>query len=348
MRRKKVNQEKYWKFASIYLLVLFFGVSCLGDNSVPLPNLSIGMGDAGLFKVEDALINGNADFLHVIDKVRGSVGTNGAGSKVIWSTKNDFKLGMFLSANHVYGVNTWPSWHEEFIDLSVINNGIFIGSQIPPSNGNLALSKELIASFGFYHPAISPNSTNTTIFPKDDFYLGIIDNQRITDNGLGIYPNLVQTSNPLQMYDPKNRTQVSQTWSVAESNEIVIALGYPQDIAKYPHGAISTGKVYSDEEATIIIKSLNQNGDVEGTIPYNSDVEFLANIEAVPGMSGGGVFNANGQLLGIMVRATKLNGEPILRVVRITYMKERIKSFYNFLTISDRIKIEPFINGEVQ
>ncbi len=118
--------------------------------------------------------------------------------------------------------------------------------------------------------------------------MGIIDNQRITDNGLGNYPNLVQTSIPLRMYDPKNSTQASQTRSVAESNEIVVALGYPQDIAIYPHGAISTGKVYSDAEATGIIQSLNQIGDVEGTIPYNSEVEFLANIEAVPGMSGGG------------------------------------------------------------
>jgi hypothetical protein len=345
---KKVSQEKYWKVASMYLVVFFFGVSCSRDNSVPSPNIPIVMGETGLIKMEDALNNASADFLQVINKVRGSVGTNGPGSKVIWSTKNDYKLGLFLSANHVYGVKTWTSLQEEFIDLSVINNGIFIGSQIPPSNGSIDLSKELIANFGLYHPTIAPNSTNTTILPKDDFYLGIIDNQRIIDNGLGNYPNLVQTSIPLRMYDPKNRTRDSQTWSVVESNEIVIALGYPQDIAKYPHGAISTGKVYSDTEATNIIESLNQNGDVEGTIPYNSEVEFLANIEAAPGMSGGGVFNADGQLLGIMVRATKWNGEPVLRVVRITYMKERIKNFYNSLAPSERVKIEPFVNGEVQ
>ncbi len=109
--KKRVTQEKYWKFISIYLVVLFVGSSCSRDNSVPSPNLPIGMGNTGLFKIEDALNNASADFLHVIDKVRGSVGTNGAGSKVIWSTKNDFKLGLFLSANHVYGVKTWASPH---------------------------------------------------------------------------------------------------------------------------------------------------------------------------------------------------------------------------------------------
>lgn len=331
----------------IFLTPLFFAISCSKDSSSPTSYPPSGIDETKLIKLEDALNHSNTDFVNLINKIRGSVGTNGSGSKVIWSKKNDYKLGLFLSANHVYGINTWPSLNEEYIDITANNNGIFLGSKIPSANGNVSLSNELNANFGLYHPQIPSNATNTTIFPKDDFYLGIIDNQRIIDNGLGNYPNFVQTTIPLQMYDPNNRTQATQTWSVVETNQIIVALGYPQDKATYPNGAIATGKVYSNLEAKNMIQSLKLNGDVEGEIPYNPEVEFLANIDAIAGMSGGGVFNVDGQLLGIMVRATKLNDKPVLRVVRITYIKQKMNTFYNTLSLSDKNKIRPFISGEL-
>ena len=331
----------------IFLTPLFFAISCSKDNSSPTPYPPSGIDKTNLNKLEDALNHTNTDFVNLINKIRGSVGTNGPGSKVIWSKKNDYKLGLFISANHVYGIHTWPSLNEEYIDITANNNGIFLGSKIPPANGSIHLTNELIANFGLYHPLIQSNATNTTILPKDDFYLGIIDNQRIIDNGLGNYPNFVKTTTPLQMYDPNNRTQAAQTWSVAETNQSVIAFGYPQDKASYPNGAIATGRVYSNLEAENTIQSLKQKGDLEGEIPYNPEVEFLANVEAIAGMSGGGVFNNDGQLLGIMVRATKLNGEPILRVVRINYIKQKMNAFYNSLSISNKNKMRPFISGEL-
>jgi hypothetical protein len=331
----------------IFLTPLFFAISCSKDSSTPTPNPRTRIVETNLIKLEEALNNSNIDFVNLINKIRGSVGTNGPGSKVIWSKKNDYKLGLFVSANHVYGINTWPTLNEEFMDIVTINNGIFLGSKIPPTNGSIQLTNELIANFALYHPLIPSNATNTTILPKDDFYLGILDNQRIMDNGLGNYPTFVKTSIPLQMFDLNNRTQAAQTWSVAETNQIVIAFGYPQDKATYPNGAVSTGKVYSDLEAENSIQSLKQIGNVEGEIPYNPQAEFLANTDAIAGMSGGGVFNAEGQLLGIMVRATKLNGKPVLRVVRITYIKQKMNAFYNALNVTNKNKIRPFISGEL-
>lgn len=64
-------------------------------------------------------------------------------------------------------------------------------------------------------------------------------------------------------------------------------------------------------------------------------------------MSGGGVFNANGQLLGIMVRATTLEGDPVLRVVRLKYIKTKLLNFYQKLTITNQNKFRPFISGEL-
>lgn len=335
--------KNFVKLVFIIITPLSVLISCTKDNSNP----TSGIIDTNLIKIEEALDHSNIDFVNLVNKTRGSVGINGSGSKVIWSKKTDHGLGLFVSANHVYGIGSWQTLNEEFIDIASTNNGIFLGSKMPPINGNVNFTNELIASFGLYHPNIPSNATNTTILPENDFYLGIIDNQRTIDNGFGNYPSLVQTSAPLQLFDPSNRTLFNQTWAVPVTNDIVIAIGYPQDTGTFPNGAISTGKVYSDAQAENIIQSLNAINDVEGDIPYNSEVEFLANVDAVPGMSGGGVFNADGQLLGVMVRATILNGEPILRVVRMSYVVQKLTAFYNTLSLTDKNKIEPFISGEI-
>lgn len=324
---------------TIAVITFLLVTSCSKDN------LSGSSGN--LITIEDALNHPSTAFVSLVNKTRGSVGTNGPGSKVIWSRKNDFNIGIFVSANHVYGISTWPSLNEEFIDISLINNGIFLGSKMPPTNGDSALPNELNASFAFYHPHIPSNAANTSIIPENDFYLGIMDNQRTIDNGFGVYPNIVQTSSALQIYDPANRTLVNQTWSEANNDDLLIAIGYPHDKISFPNGAVSTGRVYSDQEAENIIQLLQQNNNEEGNIPYNPQVEFLANIDATAGMSGGGVFNANGQLVGVMVRATKLNEEPILRVVRMSYIVQKMNNFYNTLSPSEKDQFRPFISGEI-
>ncbi|TCC90099.1 serine protease [Pedobacter frigiditerrae] len=332
-----------------FLIILIISMGCSKKHPLPTPDSpSDNIVGASLMKIEDALKSSDLNFVNLVNKIRGSVGTNGSGSKVIWSKNNDYKLGLFVSANHVYGVKMWNSHHEEFIDLSAINNGIFLGSKLPAINGNIQLTGELVANFGLYHPSIPLEATNITILPRDDFYLGVIDNQRKLDNGLAIYPDKVQTVVPLQLYDPNKRTEALQVWTNPETDENVIAIGYPQDRTKYPNGAVSTGKVYSDTQAANIIQSLKSKNDVEGEIPYQPQVEFFAEVAAVAGMSGGGVFNRNGQLLGIMVRATQLNGQPILRVVRIKYIKQKLISFYTSLSITDQAKLRPFISGELK
>ncbi|MDI9257904.1 serine protease family protein [Flavobacterium sedimenticola] len=333
------------KIFVVTICSFFILFGCSKDSS-RLP--STGITETDLIAIEDALEDPNTNFVSLINKIRGSVGTNGSGSKVVWSKRNNYNLGLFVSANHVYGVSTWPSFNEEFFDLFSINNGVFGGSIMPPTNGAISLTNERVASFALYHPSIPSDATNFTVLPKDDFYLGIMDNQRIIDDGMfGIYPDFVQTDSPLQMFDPNNRTLADQTWSVPNIGDVVIAIGYPNDRVTYPNGAVSSGKIYSDSEAENIIQLLNQDMDPEGDIPYNPQVEFLANIKAVSGMSGGGVFNENGQLLGIMVRATALNGQPILRVVRMSYIVQKLTVFFDSLPPSEKAKIEPFISGEL-
>lgn len=299
-------------------------------------------------RMEDVLNGKDQSLIDIVNKVRGSVGTRGPASKTIWSRKNDYGVGLYVSANHVYGISGWNSRNAQYFNLFTDNPGIFETSQIPPTNGNIALGNTLIADFPLLHFDISPNATNTTILPSEDFYVGIIDDQRIEQGPFAQHPGLVQTTTPLQMYDVVNRTKAVQTWNAPVAGEKAIVIGYPQDKTKYPNGAVAYGKILSDSEAAEIIRKLKAAGDSEGDIPYHSDAEFFIEAKAIVGMSGGGAFNAAGQLLGIMVRASdKENAPTIIRVVKLSYIKTRLVEFYDGLPEVDKIKIYPFISGEL-
>ncbi|OWK69215.1 hypothetical protein CBW18_18160 [Pedobacter sp. AJM] len=327
------------------VLFIIFGISfqsCKRNNPI-LPG-----SDLGVPKMEEILNGKDQNLINLLNRVRGSVGRRGSGSKTIWSRKNDYGLGLYISANHVYNITGWNSRNAHFFNLSSENPGIFETSQIPPVNGSIALGNTLIADFPFIHFNISTGATNTTLLPAEDFYIGIIDNQRIEQSPLANYPELVKTSVPLQMYDPDNRTKATPTWNIAVAGEKVIAVGYPQDNANYPNGAVAYGKILSDTEATQTIQKLKIAGDTEGDIPYNSSAEFLIEAQAIAGMSGGGVFNADGQLLGIMVRASdKENAPKIIRAVKIAHIKSTMIEFYNSLPETDKSRIRPFISGEL-
>jgi hypothetical protein len=316
-----------------------------GDNPIASPSP---INVVGLSKIEDVLNGDDQNLADLLNIVRGSVGKRGPGSKTIWSRKNTYGLGLYISANHVYNIGGWHSRNAEFFDILSEDLGIFGTSQIPPANGDVFLGNTLIADFPLMHFDISPSATNTTLLPSEDFYIGVIDNQRVVESMLPQYPGLVQTNVPLDLYDPYNRTELSQTWSEPNEGENSILVGYPQDVENYPNGAVASGKILSDNEAEAIIDKLRAAGDPEGDIPYNSLVEFFVEAQGLVGMSGGGAFNSDGQLLGVMVRASDTENAPkVIRVVKITYIKSKLTAFYNGLSQGDKEIINPFINGEI-
>ncbi|QHV96660.1 trypsin-like peptidase domain-containing protein [Spirosoma endbachense] len=329
----------------LFILLIAFGVvfqSC--SNKSPI----VAAPDLSVLTLEEVVNSNDQNLTDLLNKVRGSVGRRGPASKTIWSRKNDYGLGLYISANHVYNLSGWSSRSAQLFDLSAENLGIFETSQIPPTSGNIALGDTLIADFPLMHFDISPGTTNTAILPAEDFYLGIIDNQRIKQGPLAQHPGLVQTTVPLRMYDPANRTKVVQTWAAPNAGEKAIAVGYPQDKANYPNGAVAYGKILSDIEATAIIPQLKAAGDVEGDIAYDSNVEFFLEAQALVGMSGGGVFNSAGHLLGIMVRASdQANAPPIIRVVKVSHIHSKMIEFYHRMSESDKRKLLPFIGGEI-
>ncbi len=328
----------------VFVIVLTFSISCNNDDSdiiAPGPKEQ-------LFKIEDILSGNNQSLIELLNKVRGSVGKRGTASKTIWSRKNEHSLGLYISANHVYNINGWNSRSAEFFDISSLNMGIFETSQILPINGSYELGNTLSADFPLMHFDISQSATNTTILPSEDFYLGIIDNQRVEQNQFPQYPSLVQVNTPLEIYDPNDRSLASKTWSAPIAGEKALMVGYPQDRVNYPNGAVAYGKILSNREAESILTQLKTSGDAEGDIAYNPNVEFLVEARGIPGMSGSGAFNSEGQLLGIMVRGSNTENAPkIIRIVKIQYIKSKITEFYNSLPQPDKDKLKPFINGEI-
>jgi hypothetical protein len=323
-----------------------FGQSCLVENdNSSTPTI---INPQGLSKIEEVLNGDDQNLIDLLNIVRGSVGKRGRGSKTIWSRKNNYSLGLYISANHIYNISGWNYRNAEFFDLPNKNLGIFETSQVPPVDGSIELGNKLIADFPLMHFNISPSATNSTLLPSEDFYLGIVDNQRVEKGPFPQYPDLVNTNVPLKMYDPYNRTKLVQTWNTPIEGEIAMLVGYPQDVKNYPNGAVATGKILSDEKAKAIIDELKAAGDSEGDIPYNSSVEFFVQAQGLAGMSGGGAFNSSGQLLGIMVRASDKEKAPkIIRIVRITHIKSKLSDFYNGLSQTEKNKLIPFINGEI-
>lgn len=303
-----------------------------------------------LSRIEDVVNGNDLELKKLLNKVRGSVGKRGPGSKVIWSTKNDFSLGLYVSALHIIGTEGFATKDELYFNLfdSSYSWGIYMTSQMPPVDGNLEFGNTLIGDYFLYHPKISANATNTTIVPSEDFYIGVIDNQRVQDNGFAQYPAEIETSIPLDLYDPDKRTLAAETCASPIPGENAIAVGYPHDTDRFPYGAVAYGKILSDAEAEDMIKELKTFNDSEGDLPYNSQVEFLIKTQGISGMSGGGVFNNKGQLLGILTRASDADGAPkIVRVLRILYIKDKFIKYYNTLSDSEKNTIYPFMSGEL-
>ncbi len=330
----------------LFLILLVVAITIFQSCNKRSPAAS----DRGLkVTATEAVLNGSdQNLINLLNKVRGSVGRRGAGSKTIWSRKNDYGLGLYISANHVYGLSGWTSRSAQVFDLSTENPGIFESSQIPTANGNITLGNTLIADFPFLHFDVSSSATNTTILPEEDFYLGIIDNQQIKQEPFPKYPQTLQKNTPLEMYDPANRTTANQTWNNPIDGQKAIAVGYPQDRANYPNGAVAYGKILSDAEVATVMLKLKATGDPEGNLPYHPNVEFFVEAEVMAGMSGGGVFNSEGQLLGIMVRGSDQEKSPkIVRVVKIAFIQSKMSVLYKGSPETVKVKIRPFISGEL-
>ena len=85
-------------------------------------------------------------------------------------------------------------------------------------------------------------------------------------------------------------------------------------------------------------------GDEEGGISYDPEAEMIIEGYSVVGMSGGGVFDRVGSLVGILERASyEYNGKQYVRVVRMTFVVACINSAFEALSDSERAVVSPYL-----
>ncbi|GAA0367638.1 hypothetical protein GCM10009092_34950 [Bowmanella denitrificans] len=309
-----------------------------------LKALTLSQADSYSESVEKILEADDSNLAKLLERVRGRVGTFRSGSISIIGTNSETGLGFYASANHVFGLSSWLDFAEGHIE-DFYGQGIYATSHIVAHSGEINLWDMNTANFPLYHADISADAQNTTIVPAEDFYLGLVDSQTIPVSNLAQYPEDINTQTPVSLYDPDQVLSTNTTWTQAQSGIKVLALGYPQDTVSYPYGRASVGSILTDQAAEQAILALKAQGDEEGNIPYNAQVEFIANFPAQAGMSGGSVFDEKGRLLGVMVRSTATQDASYTRVVRISYIRERFQHYYQTLSADQKAHLQQFVDS---
>src|SRR5690606_1164345 len=100
----------------------------------------------------------------------------------------------------------------------------------------------------------------------------------------------------------------------------------------------------TEEEAKEAIEELDGVGDIEGKIPYDREAEFLVQGQALPGMSGGGVFDQEYRQVGVAVRASFAGlAVQYVRIVRMSFLVTRMKAALAKLHEAEREKVLPYL-----
>jgi hypothetical protein len=103
------------------------------------------------------------------------------------------------------------------------------------------------------------------------------------------------------------------------------------------------GQVLDDTQAAAAVEELAAAGDEEGSIAYDPEVEVFIEGEAAEGMSGGGAFDRNGRLVGILVRAGKTPTRTFVRAVRLSHLLDELTTAAGALSAADRTRAAPFL-----
>lgn len=281
-----------------------------------------------------------------LEKVRGRVGTKmPIGSFVVWSRRTQDGYAVVTGAMHTLGASRYAPLgqdvHEEVVVPSATG---LLDRCVPASSGELGC-KDLSPFYELYHPEI-PAAEHTqslvNITPKHDFYVGLVDRQHLAydDNGFPAPPDRQPGSVPL--YDPQSTSTLTPSTSTPTAGDTLLLVGYPA--AGPETGAFSVGKVLTDDDVATAFEALRAAGDEEGSLPYDPSVELIVSAKALGGMSGGGVFDRDGRLAGVMVRGSSVEGAPeIVRVVRASMIASRLAAAVAALPEATKAEVTPYL-----
>jgi len=248
-------------------------------------------------------------------------------SAVLWSRRTAAKTGVLVSAMHSLG-NGWfgvpgQAFKERLVDPS--EEGV---ARLFAPAGDGTFASDASALWIVYGPPVPAKETRgklESILPRHDFFVGAVDGQRFSSPG-GIAP----APGPMQKrelrLDDGGATTTAPTFADAKPGDLLLLVGVPKTTGT---ASAAVGRVLDDGEVATAQRTLRDAGDEEGRVPHDRDAELWVEGEAMPGMSGGGAFDRQGHLVGILVRGSVAkgpNGLPYTRFVRMTFVVEQLRT----------------------
>ncbi|CAN5222087.1 hypothetical protein BH11MYX1_BH11MYX1_43290 [soil metagenome] len=304
-----------------------------------------------LAQLADLATTGTAGCRTWLDIVRGRVARNSAGSAIVWSRRTTEGYGVLLATVHTLGLGALgpigSNIAEQFKPPGSVGA---ISLSLPGDDGSLPLTT-VSPMYTMYNPDIPAaqyDGTFASLRPRNDFHIALVDHQRAPARD-----DIVPAVNPrepglVSLYDPQALSLSDPLGAAPAAGTLVMLVGYPQDTANYPEGAVAVARTLGDEDAAAAIAWLAASGDSEGAIAYDPEAEYVVEGVAVNGMSGGGAFDASGALVGMMVRASDPGrAHQYVRVVRLSYAVGRAHDAWAGLPASSRTAIVPFVDPRI-
>ena len=354
---RTIGLRHYTRAASVLMPALLLGV-LLGCTAGGTGGGGSGGSDGGpaalacddvtvLFSADQVLADPDGDCFAWVDAMHGRVVRQTVGSASIWSRRAEAGPGVLTGAVHTLGVG-WFGPEGTDIPERMSNPADKTGVARlflfrPDGSGPDALASPL---FDMYNPAI-PAETNHSAFqdvlPRNDFFVAVVDSQKLDVAMLAPTPQpLVHETLPL--YDPDGVTTTEPTHADPGEGDLVLLMGFPNTGDLAGELAASVGRVLSHAEAAGVIEMLADARDEEGDIPYEPEVEMIIEAQSVTGMSGGAVFNRDGQQLGILVRASDVHdGTQYVRAVRMAYVVARLAIALDNLSPEDQAVVQRYL-----
>ena len=271
--------------------------------------------------------------------IRGSTG-----SATLWTRRTPHGTALVVGAVHTLGEG-WFGPAGSDIDEALMDPGGQVG--IPRLHLMLAdgTGPDTLASplFMLYRPAIAAERTGNRmqdVLPREDFYVGVADAQKIAMEGPVATPKPIVLG-PLELLDPAGSTTATETWAEPASGDLVMMLGFPHETGRLTG---SVGRLLGDDEAAAAVAMLAEIGDSEGEVPFEADVELMVQGAAIAGMSGGPVVDTTGRLVGVLVRASdEHDGVQYVRAVRMSHVVDRLGELFAGLAEGDRVAIAEYL-----
>jgi hypothetical protein len=301
-----------------------------------------------LFSVEEVLSDQDHPYRDWVYNLQGRVPLNGYASASVWSLRTETGTALIVSALHTLGegyLGPGGSLIEERLGDPDEKPGATRIHLVKEDGSVDSLASVL---FILYNPEVPPEQSGNnlrSILPRHDFFVGVVDSQLVVMEPLPGTPAPLNDEPPV-IFDPSGLTTVAPTAADVHPGDSVILMGYPREGDYAGMLAASIGRVLSNSEAEAAIEELAALGDEEGGIAYVPEAEMIIEGYSVVGMSGGGVFDRSGSLVGILERASyEYEGKQYVRVVRMTYVVTRINSAYEALSESERAVVSPYLEA---